>query len=45
MIELAIAVFVGLMLGWNFLPQPKWAKALYAKVAGWFGSIPPLTLE
>jgi len=34
MIKMAIAVFVGLMLGWCFIPQPKWAQPLWDKFAG-----------
>jgi len=27
-------VIVGLVVGWNLLPQPAWVSALYTK---WFG--------
>jgi len=34
MIKIAIAVFVGLMLGWCFIPQPKWAQPIWDKLLG-----------
>ena len=33
MIGIAIGVFVGLMLGWCLIPQPKWAQPLWDKFA------------
>lgn len=30
-------IFVGLMIGWNFLPQPDWAKRFYDKIYRWLG--------
>ena len=29
-------VAVGLVVGWNVLPQPEWAKKIYDKVLGKF---------
>lgn len=40
MIKLAIAVFVGLMLGWCFIPQPKWAQPLWDKFSGVIKGLP-----
>lgn len=34
MFEFFIGVAVGLVVGWWFVPQPQWAKDLYAKVRG-----------
>lgn len=36
MFNLLLGGFIGLMLGWNLLPQPLWAKALWEKVTSWF---------
>ena len=36
MLEVLFWVVVGLVIGWNVLPQPVWAKGLYDKVAAWF---------
>ncbi len=33
-----IALFVGLLLGWNAIPQPKWAADFYAKIVAWIKS-------
>lgn len=30
-----LGLLVGLVVGWNLLPQPAWIKALYDKVGGW----------
>jgi hypothetical protein len=27
-----VLLFVGMMIGWNFLPQPLWAKNLWSKL-------------
>lgn len=35
MFELLIGAAIGLVVGWNVLPQPAWVAALYTK---WFGS-------
>jgi len=34
LILMAIAFGGGLVIGWNLLPQPAWAKALWTKVTG-----------
>jgi hypothetical protein len=34
MIELAIGFLVGLVVGWNVLPQPQWVSNLYTKYFG-----------
>ena len=34
MLEALFWVTVGLVVGWNVLPQPRWVKALWNK---WFG--------
>lgn len=39
MIKMAIAVFVGLMLGWCLIPQPKWAQPLWDKFAKLFKGV------
>ncbi len=31
MFYLLIGAVVGLIVGWNFLPQPVWAKAIFDK--------------
>lgn len=40
MLDTLLIFAVGLVVGWNFLPQPTWVKSLvtYAvdKVKGWF---------
>ena len=33
MIEFAIGMGVGLMVGWNLIPQPTWVANLYSR---WF---------
>jgi hypothetical protein len=30
----AFYVAVGLVVGWIFLPEPAWVKAIYTKIAG-----------
>ena len=37
MFWLIIAFAAGLIVGWNVLPQPQWAKDLWDKISGWFG--------
>ena len=32
--ELVLGFAVGLIVGWNFLPQPVWAKNLMSKILG-----------
>jgi hypothetical protein len=32
MFGLLIAFIAGLVIGWNVLPQPLWAKALWEKI-------------
>lgn len=34
MLELAIAFVAGLIVGWNFLPQPAYIKAMISKITG-----------
>jgi len=34
MVEMLIGAVVGLIVGWNFLPQPAWVKKLVDKVLG-----------
>jgi hypothetical protein len=29
---IVIGIIIGLVLGWNFLPQPEWAKSLVNKI-------------
>ena len=35
MFEFLMGAAVGLVVGWNVLPQPAWVAALYQR---WFGS-------
>jgi hypothetical protein len=35
MVEFIVGLAVGLVVGWNLLPQPKWAADAYAKVKSW----------
>jgi hypothetical protein len=32
--ELILGIGLGLVIGWWFLPQPEWAKALYTRFFG-----------
>lgn len=32
MFELLIGVAIGLVIGWNFLPQPAWVKNALSKI-------------
>jgi hypothetical protein len=34
MLELAVSFVAGLVVGWNFLPQPQWVLDLVKKVTG-----------
>lgn len=34
MLELVVGVAIGLVIGWNFLPQPQWAKNIVSKLTG-----------
>ena len=34
MFELILGFVAGLVVGWNFLPQPQWVKNLLAKITG-----------
>jgi len=34
MSDLLIGVVIGLVVGWNFLPQPQWVRDLWAKIVG-----------
>ena len=38
MLEILFWVGVGLVIGWNALPQPLWAKALWDKASGYFST-------
>lgn len=35
MTEFILGAIVGLIVGWNFLPQPKWVADLVAKAKFW----------
>lgn len=34
MFSFMIGAAAGLLVGWNFLPQPAWVKALWSKATG-----------
>lgn len=34
MVELIIGFVAGLIVGWNLLPQPTWAKNIWNKITG-----------
>lgn len=34
MVSLGLGFVVGLVVGWNFLPQPAWVKGLISKITG-----------
>jgi len=36
MIESLFLIGLGMVIGWNVLPQPAWVKTLYGKVANWW---------
>ena len=36
MSALLVGVAIGLVVGWNLLPQPAWVKALYDRIASRF---------
>lgn len=36
MLDILFWVGVGLLIGWNVLPQPVWVKGLYGRVLAWF---------
>lgn len=36
MFELLLGFVVGLLVGWNLLPQPEWVKSLVEKVKAKF---------
>lgn len=38
MFSAILYVGVGLIIGWNFLPQPTWVKTIYDKVSAWVSS-------
>ena len=42
MLEALFWLFVGLIIGWNVFPQPKWVETLYTKafaaVKSWLGN-------
>lgn len=35
MTEFIVGAIVGLVVGWNILPQPKWAADIVAKLKFW----------
>ncbi len=35
MLDILFWVAVGLVIGWNVLPQPVWVKGLFSKVLAW----------
>jgi len=35
---LLIGIGIGLIIGWNLLPQPAWVKAIYDNVAARFSN-------
>lgn len=39
MLENILVFCLGLIAGWNFLPQPKWVKPILAKIFGGMGKI------
>jgi hypothetical protein len=34
MTEIVVGFIVGVLVGWNILPQPQWVKNLWDKVLG-----------
>jgi hypothetical protein len=36
MVDLLVGVVIGLIIGWNLLPQPQWVSDIFAKIKGWF---------
>ena len=36
MLDILFWIAVGLVIGWNLLPQPAWVKALYDRAMSWF---------
>lgn len=34
MFDVIIGALIGLVVGWNLLPQPQWAKDLWTKYIG-----------
>lgn len=34
MLDIIVGFVAGLVVGWNFLPQPQWVKDLLAKIIG-----------
>ena len=37
MFSLLLGIAIGLIIGWNFLPQPEWAKSAVEKVKDFIG--------
>jgi hypothetical protein len=35
MLTLLVGMAIGLVIGWNLLPQPKWVKDKYDKLVDW----------
>jgi len=35
MLTLLVGMAIGLVIGWNLLPQPVWVKAKYDKLVDW----------
>lgn len=38
MIDILFGVCVGLIVGWNLLPQPAWVRNLYTQAVEWVRS-------
>lgn len=38
MLDILFWIGVGLIIGWNLLPQPAWVEAIYDRVVSWFKS-------
>lgn len=36
MLTFLFGIAVGLIVGWNLLPQPNWIKAKYQQFSNWF---------
>jgi hypothetical protein len=36
MLTLLFGMAIGLVVGWNLLPQPQWVKTRYDRFSNWF---------